>query len=267
LIADRVVDRIARSKLRWDARRLLRAARILRPWPAFLIGESRGGRRRYRIGDQRVVVRHRSRDIAIVNEIFGPGSPYEPPASIAPRLSGPLRVVDLGANVGLFGVFAFARWQVTTLLSFEPDPSNLALLTRTRDLNGWSERWEVRDQAVGNFTGTTTFVGLGSPESRTAAAGEAGIPVGVTDVFTLQTPIDLLKIDIEGSEWEILADPRLAELDARVIVIEWHRRAAPRRDDAHEAAREALEAAGYRIHRDDHSGAAYGIGVIWAGRA
>ena len=34
--------------------------------------------------------------------------------------------------------------------------------------------------------------------------------------------IDLLKIDIEGSEYGILEDPRFAALDVEYLVMEWH---------------------------------------------
>lgn len=259
-------ERLAGSRLRWTARRLYRAAQILRPWTAFLVGELRGGTRRYRIGNGQVLIRHRSRDVAVVNEIFGADPPYEPPATVAiGHLSRPLRIVDLGGNIGLFGVRCFARWPVQSLLSFEPDPANASLLRRVRDLNGWGDRWEVRERAVGARAGELQLLALGSPESRRAHVGEHGIRVEVEDLFALSQPIDLLKIDIEGGEWELLGDARLASFDARTIVMEWHAPGAPQ-PDPRAAAMEALQRAGYSIERDEPT-PSLGIGLLWAVRA
>ena len=50
----------------------------------------------------------------------------------------------------------------------------------------------------------------------------------MVDVFaTLEGHVALLKIDIEGAEWAILEDPRLAALDAEAIVLEWHAMGCP----------------------------------------
>ena len=52
--------------------------------------------------------------------------------------------------------------------------------------------------------------------------------VRVVDVFQAvpDAPIDVLKMDIEGSEYAILADPRFEALAARTerLLLEWHAR-------------------------------------------
>ena len=60
-----------------------------------------------------------------------------------------------------------------------------------------------------------------------------------------------MKIDIEGGEWAILADERLAAAGAMVIVMEWHARNSPS-DDPHHAATALLERAGYTVVGIDH---------------
>src|ERR1700709_1652701 len=106
-----------------------RSRRIVRtvcgPRGGFVVGELRGGVRAYALVDGGVaLVRHRSRDIDLVVEIFGPRRASDPPASLAPRLRGPLRVLDLGGNIGLFAGFALQRYDVRAITSFEPDPEN-----------------------------------------------------------------------------------------------------------------------------------------------
>jgi FkbM family methyltransferase len=246
------------------ARRVAAASAILRPRTGFIAGELRGGVRRYRLASGRsVVIRHRSRDLDVVVEVLGRRSPYEPPAALAPRLDRPLRILDLGGNIGLFGAFALGRFDVVALRSFEPDPANAAVLQRTIALNDGAG-WEMEAVAVSNAAGELRFLSAGSPDSRLAGLDERAVAVPAVDLFGLDGDVDLLKIDIEGGEWALLGDPRLATLQAPVIVLEWHWRFAPG-PDPHAAARAGLRAAGYQIVADEPEPAT-GIGLIWAAR-
>ena len=182
-----------------------------------------------------MLLRHRGRDIDLVDEIFGAVHAYEPPEEIASQLRGPLRILDLGGNVGLFGAFALGRWDVREMISFEPDPENADMLRATIHANHATHRWSMHRFAVSNAAGMMSFLPGHLAESRHAGPDEPGIEVPTHDLFALDHRVDLLKIDIEGSEWPILADPRLSELQARVLVMEWHWRFAPV-PDAHVAA-------------------------------
>jgi FkbM family methyltransferase len=253
-----------------------RAARVLRPAGRFLAGEAGAheqGRYEIRRTGHTVHLRHGSRDIAILNEIFVSGGRgiYEPPDEVAGALAalGPLRVGDLGGNIGLFGLFALARWPVRELRSYEPDPANAALLRATIAANDAGGYWQLMPAAVSNEDATASFhIGLGAesrlaagPEGAIAADRQQVIKVPVVDLFT-QPPVDLLKIDIEGGEWPILADPRLAEHPARAIVLEWHRHMCPALD-ACAAARSTLVASGYDAIAAD-PGETPANGLIWA---
>jgi FkbM family methyltransferase len=268
-----------------------RAVRMLRPGARFLALEARAGalgRYEIRGSGLRVHLRHGSRDVEIFNEIFAAGrESYEPPSKAAAALDslGPLRIGDLGANIGLFGVFALGRWPVAALRSYEPDPANAALLRATITANEAHGCWELALAAVSNADTTATFETGMLSESRLAAAGgedggeaqsaaaaaaraRAGavtsIEVPVVDLFA-QPPADLLKIDIEGAEWAILGDARLASHSALAIVLEWHSRMCPALDPPR-AARELLEAAGYtaiEVNSDEVPGEARVNGVMW----
>jgi hypothetical protein len=81
------------------------------------------------------------------------------------------------------------------------------------------------------------------------------------DSFRLARSADLVKVDIEGSEWELLADPRLASLTAPIWVMEWHDKQCPH-PDPRAAAHAALRAAGFEVlceHRPLPSN-----GTLWA---
>jgi FkbM family methyltransferase len=257
--------RLVNHPLRRRASRLRQAGSLLRPAPRFLVGELRGGTRRYSLASGfTVLVRHRSRDIDLINEIFGVTSAYEPPDALVPELGGPLRILDLGGNIGLFGAFAFGRFAVHEMTSLEPDPENAALLERTIAANQARDRWQLERVAASNAPGRMRFLHGRFADSRRAEADEGGIEVESVDVFSLDHRVDLLKMDIEGGEWTILGDPRLADLEARILVMEWHWRSAPR-EDAHGAALALLEAAGYDIHLDRVDPPGH-TGVIWASR-
>ena len=244
----------------------MRAASALRPALGFLVGECRGGTRRYSVASGSVVfVRHKTRDVDLVNEIFGGIDEYEPPTALASALRGPLRILDAGGNIGMFGAFALRRWTVREMTSFEPDPENATVLEATIVANHATQRWHVSRAAVSNRGGATPFVPGRLAESRRALPGEPGIEVPTVDLFSDGHRVDLLKLDVEGSEWAILEDPRLASLDARVIVMEWHSLWAPQ-PDAHGAALHLLTRAGYEIHLDRVHPPLGHTGLVWAGR-
>ncbi len=240
---------------------------MLRPALGFVIGELRGNTRRYSVpSGSAVILRHRSRDIDLVNEIFGAVHAYEPPDTLGSELSGPLRILDLGGNIGLFGAFALGRWSVREMTSFEPDPENAAMLQTTIAANHAKDRWSMQPVAVSNESGVMAFLSGLLADSRRAGTDELGIEVETVDLFSLDHQVDLLKVDIEGGEWPILGDPRLPNLGARFVVMEWHWRFAPQ-EDAHGTALALLKRAGYEI-RSDRTDLPLGhTGLVWASRA
>lgn len=256
--------------------RTWRALTIVRGRPRFLarqlwshgVGEYglRGSRLKFN-------VRHRTGDVAIVNKILArdrPVNSYVPPPQVAARLdtaSSP-RVLDVGANIGLFGVFALDRWPGARITSFEPDPDNLRVLRRTVACNDLGDRWSVVDRAVSNAPGELSFVSDLRAKTHIAGAHETGtITVPAVDFFDWQEGdgVDLVKMDIEGGEWAILADPRLSTADVFAIRLEWHTLLCPARDACAEATR-LLRAGGF-AHVLDASHEHDRNGVLWAWRA
>jgi len=250
--------------------RTQRAARSLEPGATFAMRELTGhaGISHYRLRDNRssLHLRHRTRDVDIFNEIFGGTDgreSYEAPHAIASRLtSDRIDILDVGGNIGLFGLYAFDRWNVGSVTSYEPDPENAAILRTTIAANRLP--WRMEEAAVSNRNGTLRFMpGLFS-EARAAEEGEHAIEVGMVDFFEIATGVTLVKIDIEGGEWAILTDPRLRGLDVHVVVMEWHRRGCPF-DDPRQAAIGALDAAGYGLVSDVPS-PGFASGLVWAQR-
>jgi FkbM family methyltransferase len=212
-----------------------------------------------------VLLRHRTRDVDLVNEILGHLHSYEPPPELAGDLAGPLRILDLGANIGMFGAFALGRWTIEEMRAFEPDPSNAAILNQTIAANGARRIWSAIPAAIANRSGRMLFLAGRLAESRQAIGNEHGVSVEAIDVFSLDHDVDLCKIDIEASEWAILADPRLAEFGAKVLVIEWHSLLSPE-PDPRRAVHRLLREAGYHVVGHERVALDGSTGLVWARR-
>jgi FkbM family methyltransferase len=212
-----------------------------------------------------VALRHRTRDVEIFDEIFAGKMGYEAPAPVAEilRRHPPTSVLDLGGNVGLFGVYALSLWPSASVTSVEPDEANLRVLERCVAANP-GVSWNIVAACAGTREGTVTFCGGRFADSAIAFEGEANAsPVRTIDVFELLATADFVKIDIEGGEWEILCDPRFGQSCPPVLVMEWHEQGCPR-DVPQETARTLLRDAGYDVLGDDHG---LGHGTLWAWRS
>jgi hypothetical protein len=99
-----------------------------------------------------------------------------------------------------------------------------------------------------------------------AADGRAGtVTVPAVDAFEDLGACDFAKVDIEGGEWALLADPRFARLAAPLVFVEYHPRGCPGADPG-TAAERLVRAAGYATH---HAPKAEnpGYGIVWGWRA
>lgn len=241
---------------------LLLRARTVRPSTAFVVREllRRRGPFAYRVagGRLRVVVRHCGGDPVTLGEVFHERT-YEPPPGLD---LDPRRIVDLGANVGYFGGFALERWPRASIEAYEPDPDNAAVHAHTIRINRLEERWRLHRAAASTSDGELRFHASGDALSH---AGEGGaLAVRADDVLPVIAGADLLKMDIEGGEWPILADPRFVSDPPRAIVLEYHPDGAPG-PDPRAAALDRLSAAGLTamatiFRRSD------GYGMLWAWR-
>lgn len=131
-------------------------------------------------------------------------------------------IVDLGANVGMSCLYWLATYWRAEVLAFEPHPKHVAQCRTNLERNGFLPRTRLHPAAAGAHARHTRLSDAGSASQL----GDSGYEVEVVDVFPLLADrrIDILKIDIEGSEYELLEDPRFGELDIRAVIVEWHER-------------------------------------------
>jgi len=211
-----------------------------------------------------VAIRHGAAAVVILGEVFNRHY-YQPSGEVEQVLAEARTIVDLGGNIGLFGLFAAVRWPQARIVAFEPDPENATLHEMTIAANGLGDRWELIRAAASNRDGRVSFVaGLNAVSHIADATGsEQAIEVPMLDVLPRIAQADLLKMDIEGGEWAILGDPRFRQAPPRAVVLEYHSYLCPGPDPRAEA-EHALRAAGMRVQSTSDRGD--GHGMLWAWR-
>jgi FkbM family methyltransferase len=138
----------------------------------------------------------------------------------------PKLIVDLGSHIGASVIFFRLRYPPARIVALEPDPRNFAKLRR--NVSGFPGI-EIHQLAVAGRDGRASLhagsSSLAGSLVRTARDSEA-TSVATVSLDTLidrlgAERIDLLKVDVEGMEFELLArSERLAAVDA--IVGEFH---------------------------------------------
>jgi FkbM family methyltransferase len=170
-------------------------------------GRSRPTRLRLRLNDTVVDwSADNDADVGIIGEVFGEHV-YDLPGTPEPSV-----IVDLGGHIGASVLYFSMRYPGARIIAVEPDPGNFKKL-RT-NVGGLSQLTAI-NAAVSDVGGTVTLYSAGGLDSwKSSTRGAAtpwSHPIEVT-AFTLDqilanagvTAVDLLKIDIEGAEYEVL---------------------------------------------------------------
>jgi len=122
-----------------------------------------------------------------------------------------MSVVDVGANLGFYSLL-LARHvgPAGRVWAFEPDPANFAMLQRNVKANGYTNI-ETVNKAVGVATGKDRLyvsdIHTGDHRTYPSAESRQSVPVEVValdDFFPPDQRIDLVKMDIQGSEGKAL---------------------------------------------------------------
>jgi FkbM family methyltransferase len=124
-------------------------------------------------------------------------------------------VVDLGSNMGNFSALALGHGPRVRLVAVEADPLMCDKFTHTMRVNGW----EDRAQLVNGFVGGTT-------QSQVELRGRFSAVPTLSEQELLDRAgiqrIDFLKVDIEGSEFELLTRESRLLAVADQLAIELH---------------------------------------------
>ena len=155
----------------------------------------------------RVTVRPRTTDRATVNENF----------VIRPYTTGVTgydirdtdTVVDVGANIGAFSLYAARQCRHGRIFAIEPDRRNFAMLMRNLDQNSATNVTAI-NAALFSEDGGHAFYSAGAKSSllwNTTGASPEMVKTITLHTFLDQYDvgaIDYLKMDCEGAEFDIL---------------------------------------------------------------
>ena len=156
--------------------------------------------------------------VSMYNEIFV-RQLYE----FRPTTDRPL-ILDCGANVGIATCWFKQRWPSARVVAFEADPA-IARVLASNVLSLGLNQVEVVPAAIGGAAGTARFLQKGTDSGRISGEAEQGAGVEVPVVRLrdyLVDKVDLLKLDVEGAEFEALLDcgDRLGLVHA--LFVEYH---------------------------------------------
>ncbi|MFL5831938.1 MAG: FkbM family methyltransferase [Solirubrobacteraceae bacterium] len=149
------------------------------------------------------------------------------------RLPGPppSTIVDVGANVGYAAIRFARRYPAARLVCVEPEPTSRELLRANLELNGIAA--SVFDVAVVGEAGAYRIVAAPVPSGVAVAHAEhstaddeddgvTGVTLGALLDRAGVDQADLVKLDIEGSEWSVFADAPQWAARVGALVCELH---------------------------------------------
>jgi FkbM family methyltransferase len=115
-------------------------------------------------------------------------------------------VIDIGANIGAFSLYA--SYYGATVYAIEPEPNNLQALKNNIRLNDKENQVYVCPYAISDYKGTVIISDQGG-DSTIVDSDISGAEVEVMPLdnfFALYhiNEVDVLKIDVEGAEPEII---------------------------------------------------------------
>lgn len=133
-------------------------------------------------------------------------------------------ILDVGANIGAFTLYALLHAPMAHVIAVEPAPDSAQRLQAVIESHGFAERCTVLRAALAAQMGTTTIEVL--PASQFRRTGRAGVPVPTVTIDHLigsYGSFDLLKLDAEGAEYESVFGASPAALHRiRRIEMEYH---------------------------------------------
>ncbi len=148
------------------------------------------------------------------------------------RIQKDWKIVDIGAAIGEFTIYAARKAKAGKVFAFEPNPESMGLLKENLALNRiknvvlnqcgvWSEAARMRfDNSLGE---PLQAISVLTDTDKTADCSFDVITLNDVVEHVVRDAVDLLKLDCEGAEYAILAaasDETLQKI--RCISMEYH---------------------------------------------
>jgi FkbM family methyltransferase len=166
-------------------------------------------------------------------------------------------VVDIGANIGSFSVYAAWLEPSARVLAVEPLGSNYALLKRNGEHNGLKNLETFKCAVMGKAGEITIYHGSADAEGSSSVVKSGVVDeslaekvpcISFSELLDKVPRVDFLKVDCEGAEFDFIPDaPSAALKKVRKIAMEWH---DVRKDFTHKDLVRKLESEGFRVTVD-----------------
>jgi FkbM family methyltransferase len=167
-----------------------------------------------------VLLRPGTSDVVVLEETVRVPN-HVPPRRRVPRHAR--RIWDLGANIGLVAAHYATLYPDAEILALELDQENVSLCRRNVDR--WSGRCEVLEAAAWTEDGFVTYE-IDPTREYGARVADRGRQVRAISLNTLLerdgTPVDFVKLDVEGAEAQILRTNTEWAAAVRCIKVEPH---------------------------------------------
>lgn len=148
-------------------------------------------------------------------------------------------IIDLGANIGLSALFFIKKFPTSRIVAVEPDAVNFSIMEK--NLEKFSKSISFLQAAIWPTDGEVSLVeedddhtSLGAWGYRTEASnGKSALSVKALSIPTIMKQydmdfVDILKVDIEGAEYELFEKNYEDWIDkVGLIIIETHDRFKP----------------------------------------
>jgi FkbM family methyltransferase len=163
-------------------------------------------------------------------------------------IQGVKHIVDLGANVGYSALYMARQFPGACIHAFEPHPIHLGQLAANVAANSLGNRVTVHPYAAGCREEMLLLTDNENQSKLVKKPVGTVLEVKVIDwlASAMEEKIDLLKVDIEGGEYDIVLDQRFEQLRIPYVAIEWH--ATPDRPEGDREIIARLTSLGYRIY-------------------
>lgn len=143
----------------------------------------------------------------------------------------PIRAIDCGANIGISLLYIKIRAPHARVMCFEPNPAARAVLEKNIEANMWEKEVQVFPYALGKKKGNVDFfvdatdaTGSGGSTAHFVKNKDQKFSSYMVEVDTfshyINGPIDFLKMDIEGSEFDVLEELKVADKLRFIVAIQ-----------------------------------------------
>ncbi|QMU53927.1 MAG: FkbM family methyltransferase [Nitrosopumilus sp.] len=187
-------------------------------------------------------------------------------------------VIDIGAMIGSFTLWAHEKWPDAKIYSYEPDPKSFNFLKKNISTCSDSKKIKIFNSAIWNDEKEVVFQQFEkTPSCNSLLIFDPPYVTGISNKIKIETKsfskivqkfdkIDFLKIDCEGSEYDILYSLKKPEFKKiKYIALEYHEFDDNLKHTANELSN-YLRDNGFLTQIIPNTSQSYGFGYIYAAK-